>query len=167
MNIEAHDLSKVWWRGALTGAAKGLVTGLVVGAAAAVTLQFVLIPLFPMLGLPSIASAFAGFLTLTPGVAGASFSALPLAIFSAVTGTLGNALSSGRIAVNAYKQDVEHRMNEARISQIEQREMALGSLVGTPSRGVQKILASGPRTTTGFRDAEENREQPPISPTVH
>ena len=152
------------------------MVGLLVGAAAAITLQFVLIPLLPAIGLPSIAEAFAGFLTLNPSaVAGwaggivplASFSAIPLAIFSGVSGMLGNLLGSGNDAVNAYKQDVEHRMNEARISQIESREMALEQTLISPARGIQKIIAAGPRTANSFRDAEEQRVQAPTTPTIH
>lgn len=176
MDVSPEKLSSVWWKGTLKGGVKGLLVGLLVGAAAAVTLQFVLIPLLPAIGLPAIAEAFAGFLTLTPSAAAgwaggvvplASFSAIPLAIFSGVSGMLGNLLGSGSDAVNAYKQDVEHRMNEARISQIESREIALEQSMPVTSRGLQRIIAAGPRHATSFRDAEEQRAQAPTSPTIH
>ncbi|MBX9727266.1 MAG: hypothetical protein K2X09_08370 [Rickettsiales bacterium] len=171
MDTSPEKLSNVWWKGTLKGGLKGLMVGLLVGAAAALTLQFVLIPLFP-----AIAEAFAGFLTLTPSAAAgwaggvvplASFSAIPLAIFSGVSGMLGNLLGSGNDAVNAYKQDVEHRMNEMRISQIESREMALEQIIPSPSRSVQKIIAAGPRNTASFQSAEEQRAQTPTTPTIH
>ena len=176
MDISPEKLSNVWWKGTLKGGLKGLAVGLLVGAAAALTLQFVLIPLLPAIGLPSIAEAFAGFLTLTPSAAAgwaggvvplASFSAIPLAIFSGVSGMLGNLLGSGNDAVNAYKQDVEHRMNEMRISQIESREMALEHIMPLPSRSVQKIIAAGPRSATSFQNAEEQRAQTPTPPNIH
>lgn len=59
-------------------------------------------------------------------------------------------------------------MNEARISQIESRELTLEQHIGSPSRNVQKILAAGLRTGGSFRETEEAREQQaPAAPTLH
>jgi hypothetical protein len=160
MDVSPETLSNVWWKGTLKGGVKGLLVGLLVGTAAAVTLQFALIPLLPAIGLPAIAEAFAGFLTLTPSAAAgwaggivplASFSAIPLAIFSGVSGMLGNLLGSGNDAVNAYKQDVEHRMNEERISRIESREIALEQSFTGASPAIKSIVNNGPRSRSTYK----------------
>src|SRR5262249_46992440 len=141
MELDHETKRRVWWQGTIKGAVRGLFFGLIAGAATALILQFALIPLFPVIG-----PAFAGFLTLSPGVAGAAFSPVPLAIFSGLSGMLGNALANGKIACNAYKQEVEHRMNEERIDAIEVREQALEQTI-TPSHAVRQALAKGPRAS--------------------
>jgi hypothetical protein len=165
MELDPAVKSHVWWKGTIKGAVKGLLSGLVIGAASAILLQFVLIPMFPVIG-----PAFAGFLTLTPALVAshtAAFSAIPLAIFSGLSGMIGAAIGSGRAAVAAYKQDTEHKMNEAAIGELAQREQMLEAAVTQPSRSVQSILASGPRQRDSFSAAEEARSAEAATPTIH
>lgn len=96
-----------------------------------------------------------------------NFSIAAIVALNGVLGAVGDFMSGGEIAVNAYKQDFEHKQNETRLDRIESREMALEQHIGAPSRCMQKILAAGPRSATSFQNAEEQRAQAPTSPTIH
>jgi len=174
MELNQQDLSNVWWKGALTGAAKGIVQGLLLGALAGLALYA---------GVAALGAA--GFVGAANGLAGAfgsfiyagssatgftfatAFNPTVIIIFNTVLTSIGNFITGGASAVDAYKQDANQRMNEARISQIESREMALEQTIASPSRSLQKIIAAGPRNATSFRDAQEQREQTSMTPTIH
>jgi hypothetical protein len=170
MEQEGQSRSAVWWAATLKGAVTGLATGLAIGVASALLLQFALIPL-----MPSIGAVFAGFLTLTPAAAAswggvvplASFSVVPLAIFSGLSGMLGNMIGSGNRAIAAKEQEYASREHERKLHVLEGRTQLLEQEVA-PSRAVQQILARGGHTHAGFAVAEAARaEARPTSPTLH
>ena len=178
MELDPQEKSRAWWHGTWKGAAKGLLVGLAVGAATALMLHFVLIPVLPLIGLPSIANAFAGFLTLSPGLVSgwaggvvptAFFSTVPLAIFSGVSGMIGNMLSGGAAAVSALEQKKQlqwQQTQDGKIAQLESREPSVQTTLTLPrSRAVKSIIAQGPRQTVSFADTETARAID--APTIH
>ncbi len=172
MKLDPKEASRVWWGGTIKGAVRGLLAGLVIGAASALLLQFALIPV-----LPAIGEAFASFLTLTPGLASgwaggvvpaASFSTIPLAIFSGVTGLIANAFASGKAAVNDYREQKLHQFQESKLRELEGREQMVEQVLTTSSPSVQALLEQGPRNHSSFVDAETQRAQnSPSSPSIH
>jgi hypothetical protein len=190
MELDPKTISRVWWKGAATSAAKGIPQGLMLGAIAAVVLfgviagAMLLAPTAPIA--MTTAQAFGGFLyshsvavalategltmaTATSLVTSiASISLVPIMLFNTVLTSVGNFLTGGKIAVNAYKQDIEHRMNEARITQVEQRQLQLAPQAPARSQAVQRILANGPRNTANFAQAETERAaDAPNGQTIH
>jgi hypothetical protein len=185
MELDPQTVSSVWWKGALGGALKGIPQGLllgvigfgvlVVGTYALAAFGVTGLAATMMHGLGGFLFTEAGAASISAGIAAGSASGFSLAALSpipfialnTVLTIAGNFLTSGQSAVNAYKQDVEHRMNDARITAIESREQMLEEVV-TPSRAVQKILAQGPRNKGSFAAAEAEREaSAPASPTIH
>lgn len=185
MELNSKIGSSIWWKGALKGALKGLLIGAAIGIASAVLFQAAIIPATIALAqatgwaeLAGIANIFSGFLTLQPLsvittwtnaiVPWSAFSVIPFALFNGGISAITGLLTGGNIAVNAYKQDVDHRMNEARINQIEARELQLEQTMPPRSRTVQDIIVAGPRMTTSFERAEGERSAAaPQTPTMH
>ncbi|MFM9890857.1 MAG: hypothetical protein ACKVOE_09525 [Rickettsiales bacterium] len=187
MELDPQEVSRVWWKGAFSSALKGIPQGLFLGLLAA-TAMYGLIAGMLLVGGPigavglSVAQGMGGFIytgAASQALAGAtagsalgivtSFSSFSVAAMVALNGVLsavGNFMSGGKIAVNAYKQEFDHKQNEARLDRIESREIALEECV-TPSRHVQKILAAGPRQRDSFASAEEGRAAEPTAPTIH
>lgn len=184
-NITTAEVSSVWWKGAFSAALKGIPQGLLLGAIGFGVLTagiFALGAVAPAFVATSLAGPFGSFLfNMTPAIAEtfaagtmpafslALFNPVPVIALNTVLTAVGNFLTGGNIAVNAYKQDVEHRMNEARISRLESRELGLDHEIPTASRTAQKIISAGPRTASSFRETEETREQstPSAGPTIH
>lgn len=176
--IPAQEKSRIWWKGALKGALRGVPQGLLLG-----TLGFaVLVGGLYAFGATALVGSFGTFLfsdavaasdAITAGNFGGFLSALgpaPFILLNTVLTSVGNFITGGDIAVAAHKQDIEHSMNEARIERIESREIALEQdIVATPSRVARKIIAAGPRHSGSFREAAEAREQQPlpVAPTIH
>ncbi len=180
MELTPQEKSRVWWSGTIKGAVKGLLVGLAIGAVSALVLQFALIPLLPALGLPSIAEAFAGFLTLSPASAAtwaggvvplSAFSMIPLAIFSGVSAMIGNAFASGNQAVAAYQEEKTHLLQAVKINQLEGREQMVEQTVArsfAPSHNLQAGLSDTPRTSISAADAQISRLQnAPSSLSLH
>ncbi len=181
MELDSQTLRSVWWKGAIGSAIKGIPQGLMLGLLGAGLLFggiYALGALAPALA-GSLAADFGAFLYAgTPAVATslaagavpafslASMNVLPIVALNMVLTAVGNFLTGGKIACNAYKQDIEHRMNEVRISQIEAREQAPAPSVA-PSRTVQAIVAQGPRQQTSHAAAEEVRASAPSSAAIH
>lgn len=181
--MEAENISKrsVWWRGALSGALKGIPQGLLLGA-----LGFAL-----LVGGMYAAGAlgFAGAAT-TLGTSfgtflfssGTSFAAglpafswtmlnpLPFIALNTALTMVGNFLTGGDIAVAKHQQEVDHARNEARINAIEGREMMLERAVDTlhPNAKWLDILEKGPRHKTSHVAAvEEEAQAPAKGPVLH
>ncbi len=183
MELDQQTVGKVWWKGALEGAVKGIPQGIMLGAIGAALLFGGLYALGALGGMgvaSSLAASFGTFLfstgAATNAVAAGStlahfslavFNPLPIIALNTILTSVGNFLTGGDIAVNAYKQDVEHRMNEARITQIEGRELTLQQQMQAQSRTIQNILAQGPRGATSFSKAEEERKELPADRTIH
>lgn len=156
MELDQQTLRRVWWRGAIGAAIRGIPQGMVLGVIGAVAL-WGLGTLIPPLG-----AALGAFVFTTGG----GLNLLPMIALNTVLTSIGNFLTGGKIACNAYKQEVEHQMNETRISALEAREQMRDQTI-PQSRGLRTILARGPRAGQSFAHAEETREQSSDSPTLH
>lgn len=159
--------SSVMRRGFFAGALKGALVGVAIGAAAAVALQFVLLPGLALIpGVAGITQVFAGFLTLTPGAAGAVFSPVPLMAFNGVLSSLMGAYQGMQAAASDHAHQQHEQQQEARIGRLEGRGQMLEHAVPQHSRAVESILARGPRAQGSHAEAEEHRE-PSRGPTIH
>jgi len=162
MELDPQEVSRVWWQGAIGGAAKGVVQGLMLGFAGACIL-FALNAVFPGLGLFTSLSTF----LFAGSAAHPLFAPIAMVTLNAVLGAVGGFLNSGDIAVNAYKQEVDHQANMARIEAIESREKLVEQCVAPmQSRRVQQILADGAKQPS-FAEAEEARDTIPTQRTLH
>lgn len=184
MDLDPAVKSRVWWKGAITSAIKGIPQGLMLGAIAAGVLIGGLYLLSAM-GAAGIAgyvgTAFNYFLFNMQNAAVASqlatqtlpvvtslaiFNPLPIIALNTILTSIGNFLSGGDSAVNAYKQQVDHDANVARLERLEGRELALEEAIAT-SPTIKKILAEGPRSKS-YSAAEETRDVAPSNgPTIH
>ncbi len=179
MELSPQERSRVWWRGALKSAVKGIPQGLllgVLGFALLVGAIYGLAALFPVTAL-GLASSFGPFVFSTeamtiispplgsgiaaalPALGWSMLNPLPVIALNAVLTIAGNFISGGKIAVGDYQQQVDHAANKERIGQLEARERALEEVVGMgrTSRIAQSIIARGQRTRTSFASAEESR----------
>lgn len=174
MEVDSQTLRHVWWKGAISGALKGIPQGLMLGA-----IGFgVLAAGIYLFGATALVGSFGSFLfgdaaaaaaAITAGNVGAFIGTLSPVTFIALNTVLtsvGNFLTGGTMACNAYKQDVEHRMNETRIDQLEARGMAhMPSFV--PSRTVKTIISQGTRQQQSFASAEQARAENSTTPALH
>jgi hypothetical protein len=172
MELDSQTLRSVWWKGAISGALKGIPQGLLLGA-----LGFGLIAGgIYLFGATSLVGTFGSFLfgdaaaataAMTAGNIGSfigTLSPLTFVVLNTALTVAGNFLTGGQIACNTYKQEAEHQQNAARIRQLEVRTQQLAP-DPTTSRTVQAILAQGPRTSHAH--AEQLRNQAPSQPTLH
>jgi hypothetical protein len=166
MELTPQERSQVWWRGTIKGAVKGALIGIAAGVAAALLLEFALIPLFSELG-----PVFNAFLTMTPGVSGAAFSTIPLAIFSGVSGLFGAMFTAGDQAVAAYKEQKEHALQDMKLAQVEGREQMVEQVVSramAQPHNLQAGLSNTPGTRISAAEAEISRLQnAPSSLSLH
>lgn len=176
MELDPQTLRSVWWKGAIGSALKGIPQGLMLGLLGA-SLLCGGIALLGSIGATSgialgLAKAFGGFLyssataqalaagtlSTVPAFGLATLNVLPIVALNTVLTSVGNFLTGGQIACNAYKQDVEHRMNHARIRQLEAREQVVeATLARTPSQAIQAVLTRGPRAQQSYEAAEAAR----------
>lgn len=183
MELDPQTLRAVWWKGALTAALKGIPQGVLLGVLGAAILiggiyavsamgasgfAFELAKdfgsfLFSNSGTAALAATGA---TALPAFSFGALNILPLVALNTVLTAVGNFLTGGQIACNAYKQEVEHTMNERRISRIEAREQRLEHAVATSS-GIKRIVAQGPRSQQSHANAAEADRTIAGTPTVH
>lgn len=181
--MDSKDVSRAWWKGAISSAIKGIPQGLLLGAIGFAVLTAGILALgaiapvftatwlagpfgsFIFANIPAVTTAFAAH--TMPAFSLAILNPLPVIALNTVLTAVGNFLTGGDIAVNAYKQDFEHRLNETRIARIEARELQLEQSLPR-SRTVQKIVEAGPRHQSSFQHAEETRDaHEPKGPTIH
>ncbi len=159
---DAQTLSKVWWRGTLNGAVKGLLVGAFVGLLASVVLQFAIIPLVTSVGYGFAVQGLSGF--LAPG---GSFFPLSMMLFSGASTMIGGFLNGGTTALKERNSQSRQQFQEAKIQELEGREQTLEQAITTRPNIAQTILAQGPRHQHSFVAAEEARATTHESPTLH
>ncbi len=158
MQLDPKEKSRVWWKGALKGAASGLVVGVAVGFLTAAVLYGL-----ATFVAPAALAGIVGFVSSSTG-----FYPLTMMAFSAAISSVTGLITGGSQAVAAYHQQKHNARDEAKIIELDGRTRALEQAI-TPSRQVDAILARGARTHESFRDAETERaaQQAPSTPTIH
>lgn len=174
MGLNPEEMSRIWWKGALKSALKGIPQGLMLGIGGA-CLLFSTIALLGGIGATAglalgISQAFGGFLysaattatlataTAVPAFSLASINILPIVALNTVLTVVGNFITGGDMAVNTYKQDMEHKINEARLARLESHEIAPQQEAARPlSASLRRILAQGSCKPGAKIDAEQYR----------
>lgn len=153
----------VWWKGALSSAAKGIPQGILLGFGGALLMWGAMALAPATLGTVFTGMLFGGASSFTL----ATFSPLPFIALNTALTIVGNFLLGGQIACNAYKQQVDHDANATRLDRIEAREQMLEQKLA-PSASIKQLVSQGPRHASSFATAEIARDDAaPSHPTSH